>query len=635
MLQSIRDRAQGWLAWVIVGLIIIPFALWGVQEYVGVGAGVNVATVNGVDITQQHFQRVYEQQRQRLRTLLGGDFNAEDETRIKQTVLDNLVRDEVVRQTAEALKLRVSNAQIAQEVGAIPQFQENGRFSPQLFQQALRSQGLSAEGLESQLRQGLLTEQLSSGVTVTSIITPTELDQAIRIKNQQRDIGHLVLPWAGFKEGVNPDEGAVQKYYEQNREQLASPEQVSIEYIELSAQALASQIIPDEQELHKLYEEHAATYATPEQRRASHILIGVDKAANEAAVAAAKAKAEEIHQRLTKGEDFAKLAKEVSQDPGSAPQGGDLGFFGKGVMDKAFEDRAFSLKAGEVSEPVKSAFGFHIIKLAEIKPAVTKTFAEVRSDLVKEQQQVKAQKLFFEKTEPLTNLSFENPDTLAVASKELGLPIQTSALFDRKGGEGIASDPKAVTAAFSEEILKRGFNSEPIEIGDNRLVVLRVKEHKPAAQRSLEEVRPAIVEQLRTEMAQAKAREAGEAFTERLKKGEDPAAIAKEYRVEWIKSGLVGRDEAKIDPQVVRAAFRLSKPAKDAAPAVGGERLESGDYAVLAVYAVREGDPAAMESAARTALKRELQRNLAQGEYELFVAGAKNEAKVVTYPDKL
>lgn len=635
MLQSIRDRAQGWLAWIIVGLIIIPFALWGVQEYVGVGAGVNVATVNGVDITQQRFQRVYDQQRQRLRALLGGDFNSQDETRIKQTVLDNLIRDEVIRQTAEALKLRVSNAQLAQEVGAIPQFQENGRFSPQLFQQALRAQGLSAEGLESQLRQGLIMEQLNTGVTVTSIITPAELDQAIRIKNQQRDIGYLVLPWANFKEGVNPDEGAVQKYYEQNREQLASPEQVSIEYIELSAQALASQIIPDEQELNKFYEEHAATYATPEQRRASHILISVDKAADEAAVTAAKAKAQEIHQRLIKGEDFTKVAKEVSQDPASAPQGGDLGFFGKGVMDKAFEDRVFSLKAGELSEPVRSAFGFHIIKLTEIKPAVTKTLAEVRPDLVKELQQRKAQQMFFEKTEPLTNLSFENPDTLAVASKELGLPIQSSALFDRKGGEGITFNPKVVTAAFSEDILKRGFNSEPIEIGDNRLVVLRVKEHKPAAQRSLDEVRQTIVEQLRTEMAQAKARAAGEAFMERLKKGEDPAAIAKEYRVEWVKSGLIGRDETKINPQIVRAAFRLNKPAKDALPAVGGEPLESGDYAVLAVYAVREGDPAGMESAARTALKRELQRNLAQSEYDLLVAEAKNEAKIVTHPDKL
>ena len=635
MLQSIRDRAQGWLAWIIVGLIIIPFALWGVQEYVGVGAGVNVATVNGVDITQQRFQRVYDQQRQRLRALLGGDFNSQDETRIKQTVLDNLIRDEVIRQTAEALKLRVSNAQLAQEVGAIPQFQENGRFSPQLFQQALRAQGLSPEGLESQLRQGLITEQLNTGVTVTSIITPAELDQAIRIKNQQRDIGYLVLPWANFKEGVNPDEGAVQKYYDQNREQLASPEQVSIEYIELSAQALASQIIPDEQELNKFYEEHAATYATPEQRRASHILISVDKAADEAAVTAAKAKAQEIHQRLIKGEDFTKVAKEVSQDPASAPQGGDLGFFGKGVMDKAFEDRVFSLKAGELSEPVRSAFGFHIIKLTEIKPAVTKTLAEVRPDLVKELQQRKAQQMFFEKTEPLTNLSFENPDTLAVASKELGLPIQSSALFDRKGGEGITFNPKVVTAAFSEDILKRGFNSEPIEIGDNRLVVLRVKEHKPAAQRSLDEVRQTIVEQLRTEMAQAKARAAGEAFMERLKKGEDPAAIAKEYRVEWVKSGLIGRDETKINPQIVRAAFRLNKPAKDALPAVGGEPLESGDYAVLAVYAVREGDPAGMESAARTALKRELQRNLAQSEYDLLVAEAKNEAKIVTHPDKL
>ncbi|MEW6354120.1 MAG: SurA N-terminal domain-containing protein [Pseudomonadota bacterium] len=629
MLQTIRDRAQGWLAYIIIGLLIIPFALWGIQEYASNEADVNVARVDDVNISQRDFQRSYEQQRERMRTLLGENAALLDETRIKQSVLDGLIRTELLRRFTGELGLRVSDAQLAQQIQSMPEFQSNGQFSRATFSELLRRQGLTPERFESLVRATLLTEQLNSGITSTAMITRTQLDEAIRLKNQQREIGYLVLPWSNFKKDVTVDEAAVMRYYEDNRERFVTPEQVRVEYVELAAQDLAAQVTVDEQELRKLYDEQRAAFTQEEQRRAGHILIKSDKNAE-----AAKAKAEELLKRLRAGEPFDKLAKENSEDAATAQQGGDLGFFGKGVMDKAFEDSVFALKTGELSGVVRSAFGFHIIKLTEIKPAQTQTFEQVRADLEKELRQRKAQQLFFEKAEPLANLVYEHPDTLAVAAKELGLTVKTSDLFGRHSGGGIGADPKVVSAAFSEDVLTRGFNSEPIDIGENRRVVVRLKEHKPAAPRALAEVKQEITEQLLTEAAQQKAEAAAQAIEKRLRAGEDAQAIAKDYQVQWQKIGPLGRDATSADPAIVRAAFALGKPAANRA-AVGGTRLASGDYAVIAVFAVKEGSPASVESAARLAMQRQLQRSQAGQEYENFVAELRNEAEITIHQDKL
>src|SRR3990172_3614633 len=437
MLQTIRDGARVWLAWIIIGLIIIPFALWGIQEYIGDAGEVNVARVEGTDISLRQFQQSYEQQRSRLRAMLGANANLVEDEKIKKSVLEAMIKNELLRQSTDKLGLRVANAQLAQQIQSMPEFKKDGQFSKELFTQTLRSQGLVPERFEGLLRYSLLNEQLNTGITSTAILTQAELDEAIRLKNQQREIGYLILPWAGFKKDVVVDDAAIAQYYEKNKDRFINPEQASIQYLELSAQDIAAQIKPDEQELRKLYDEQRANFAVEEQRRASHILLAVDKAATEAAVAAAKAKAESALQRLRGGEDFAKGAQELSQDAATAKQGGDLGLFGKGVMDKAFEDSAFALKVGELSGIVKSGFGFHIIKVTEIKPAHVKSFEEARAELDNEYRQRKAEQQFFEKAETMANLVYENPDTLEIAAKELGLPIKTSEFFTRKGGSGI------------------------------------------------------------------------------------------------------------------------------------------------------------------------------------------------------
>lgn len=638
MLQTIRDRAQGWLAWIIVGLLIIPFALWGIQEYLGNDVEISVARVDGTDISQREFQNAYEQQRERVRAMLGADAKSLDEAKIKQAVLDGLIRNEVLRQATDTLALRVGNEQLAREIQSIPDFQKDGQFSKQQFTELLRRQGLNAERFEALVRASLLSDQLNAAVTGTAITTRHELDEAIRLKNQQREIGYFIVPWQNFKQDVKVDDAAITRHYEQNRERFVTPEQASIEYLELSAQDLAKGIQPDEQALRKLYEELRANFSVGEQRRVSHILFTLPPNADDKTITAAKDKAEGALKRLRAGEPFAKLAKEYSQDTATAQKGGDLGFVEPGMLDPMVESALSAVKPGEPGELVQGTSGFHIVKVTEVKPARVKTFDEVRAELEAEYRQRTAQQQFFEKAEPLANLVYENPDTLEIAARELGLKVQRSELFSRAGGSGISADPKVVGAAFSADVLERGYNSEPIEIGANHLVVLRVKEHKPVAPRALADVKQEIGEKLRTQAAQDRARALGETLQKRLSVGADPQALAKEHALQWVKTDFIGRtDSAVAEPAVVDVAFALGRPqgAAKTVPVVGGKRLASGDYAVIAVFGVKDGSPAALESSARLALQRQLQRGRADSEYQGFVDKLKSQTKIVVYQDKL
>ncbi|MDA1107724.1 MAG: SurA N-terminal domain-containing protein [Proteobacteria bacterium] len=525
MLQILRERAQAWAARVIILLLIVPFALWGIQEYAGTDVNVSVASVNGTDIGQRDFQQAYEQEQQRLRGLLGKAFDQQrlDETKLKRATLDRLVEDILVEQAATDAGLRVSNAGLAAQIHAMPELLDNGVFSKTIYEQRLRAIGLTPTAFEKRLRHALLSEQINNGITASAMVTPRELDRVIRLREQQREIGYLILPLARFTAGAEPDAAAVNAYYQQQREQFTAPEQVSVDYLELSADELAQRITPDEQELRKLYEEQTAS---------------------------------------------------------------------------------------------------------------AQSFEEMRGQLESDARKRKAQQQYFEKLEILTNLAYENPDSLAVAAEQLGLGVKHSTLFARSGGDGIAAHPKVVNAAFSDEVVVRGFNSEPIETGDHRSVVLRMKEHKPSAVRALDEVRPAIVEQLRQQAARTRVQAAGVALQARLNKGDGVEAVAKEYGVEWLKPGLIRRDTAKLNAALVRTAFGLTRP-ESTAVTVGGAALASGDYAVVAVYAVRDGDSAALDAVARLQLQRELQRTQATAEYQGYLNGLKQAAKVVLHADKL
>jgi len=637
MLQTLRDRSKAWAARVIILLMIVPFALWGIQEYANPNAAVNVASVNGTGIDQREFQQAYEQERQRLRSLLGKAYDQRypDEAIVKRSVVERMIEEVLIGQVAADAGLRVSDARLAEQLHTMPELLDNGTFSKDIYEQRLRAIGLTPVEFESRMRQALLSDQLNSGVTLSSLVAQRDLERMIRIQEQQREIGYMILPLTQFTVGTEPEDAAINAYYLGQPEQFTVPEQVSIEYVELAVAALAQTMMPNEQELRKFHEEHAANYAVEERRHVSQIVITPGKNAT-AAMDDAKARAEALVLRLRKGETFAKLAAELSQDAASAKQGGDLGWVARGELNKAVEDVLFALESGAVSEPVPTAEGFHILKLLEVQPAHTQSFDAVRTQLMQDYLQGKAEQQYFEQLETLTNLTFEHADTLTVAAQQLGLEIKASSLFTRSGGEGLTGQPKIITAAFGDEVLLRGFNSEPLEIADHHIAVLRLKEHQPAALRSLAEARPLIVERLREKAARERTEQAGVELQQRLAAGANPQTLAKEYNLEWFAVEQVRRDDSKINAAVVKTAFQLPRPAQTPQGiSVGGTALESGDYAVVAVSAVHDGSMASLDTPTRVQIQRELQRTYAAVEYQSYLEGLKQAADIVIYSDKL
>lgn len=592
MLQYIRARAQGIIAWIIVGFIVITFALWGIQEYLGGGREVPVAQVNDISISKERLQFAVSQRRQRLQEILGDNFRPEmfAEAPMREAVLQNLIDHEVLLQTALDYGLWVSDVQLASVIRSIPAFQdEDGQFSTETYERMLRLQGYTTKGFEADVRRDLLVSQLRAAVEATAFATPAEAKQFLRLLNQKRDVGYMVFPVARYAGKVEVSEDEIKAHYDANPALYTEPEKVKLAYVELSLASLARDIQVSEQDVKDYYASHREEFNTPEERHARHILFRIDPDASEQAVTEARTKAEAVLAEIRAGKDFAVLAREQSQDPGSAKDGGDLGFFGRGVMDPAFEQAVFALRKGEVSEPVRSDFGFHIIKLEDVRGGEAKPLAQVQEAIRLKLRDDQARARFYERADQLGNLAYEHADELNTASKQLGLPLKHSDYISRQGGTGLFANPKVIEAAFSEDVLEAGNNSDPVEIAADHLVVLRVDDRRPATLLPLNEVRERIVAALREEKARTAAAKAAEQAMVELEKGKmAPAAYAKRNGVQW-KRQEVGRDDAQIPSAVVQLAFRMSHPA-EGAPVVQSTSLPSGDHAVVMLFGVKDGE---------------------------------------------
>jgi len=636
MLKFIRESMQGIIAWTIIILLIIPFALWGINQYFG-GAGPQAAaTVNGKEISIQSYQQTYSQQRDQMRKMLGSKYDPNlFDDRIKKQAIDTLVNRELLYQNAKDMGLRVSTESVVGTIKGIQEFQQDGKFSEDLYNRILQSQGETPTSFESRIQQSILTQQLYSAVNSSSIVTTQAVNGILRLQQQKRDFSYLTLPVSKYENADAVKEDAIKKYYDEHQNEYMTPEKVSIEYVQLNAANLALDKTPTETELKQFYKDRQSQYTTPEERRTRHILITVPEGADKKTIDAARKKAEDLRKRIIAGESFAKLAEKYSDDPGSAKLGGDIGYFGHGSLEPAFEKAMFALKKGEVSEPVLTSFGFHIIKLEDIRPAKIKSFDEVKDQLIKEYRQGIAEREFYKKSEKLTNLTYEVPDTLADAANAVGLKIQTTGLFDRKGGTGIAANPKIVEAAFSDEVLKQGYNSEPVEIGENDVVVLRVKDHVERKQQSLDEVKDKIKSRLVKENARESAKSAGEQIIAQLKAGKTTEDLAKPLGLEWKQAKDVKRDDHSVNTSILTEAFRLSHPAEGKS-VYGGIAMPTGDYTVIDLGKVVDGDSGGKaEDSKRLTLKRSLAGEQGQADFNDVLASLKKKAKIEIEQDKL
>ena len=628
MLQQIRERAQGVFAWFIVILITIPFSLWGIGEYLRWGGEPVVAKVDGHEISQRDLEDRLRQYRARLQQRMEGTQLDLDDKTLRQEVLKDMIRTNVIRYATLNLGLRVGDDQVRAIIQSTPAFQQGVAFNRALYDRHLQYQRLSSQAYEESVRQSLGAGQLQMAVEVSEFATHREVDEALRLFHQRRDMAYFQAPAAHFRTDPPPDEAVLRRYHQEHADSFQSPEQVKLDYLVFSKSAITAALEVTDEDLHHYYDEHKKEYSKPERRRASHILVQVAQDAPADVAEAARVKIEAVSKRLQGGEVFAAVAKDVSEDPSSKDQGGDLGFFERGVMDPPFEQAAFALQTGALSEPVRSKFGYHLLLLQGIEPAVTKEFAEAKEELRKSYFKTEAERQFFDRSEKLANLVYENPDTLEVAAKALGLSVQHSEWLSRSNTQPLFRQPKVMNAAFGEDVLKQGRNSEVLEVNqdnEQQNLVLRVKESREASLKGFDEVREEIAGILITEQARKKASDTGAQWVQRLNQGESLADVGKGQDIQ--RPGLVGRQAPGVPPNLLTAVFRQSVPAAGKVSA-GFVPLADGGIILYTLAAVADGDPASVKPQDRDTEQRTQAQERARGYYEGMVENLRQRSKI-------
>lgn len=579
MLQSIRDRLTGPIVWFVVGLIAIPFAFWGIDSFNTGGGDPVVVKVGDQKITQGQFRQSYEQRYQQYRSLLGESFRADlfDENRFRELTLEDMIQESAMRQYALGEGYRASDATMRDFLVSVPAFQKDGRFSADTYRELLQRQGLNPEGYEAQLRDSLAIDQLRGAVQATAFVTAADAWAAQRLEKQLRKTVVVAVAAQDFRDKVEVSDAQIADRYESDKAQYLSPERLKLAYVQLDRNQMAPAEAPSAEVLKAIYDaEKDARFSAAEERKASHILVsfGADKDA-------AKKKADGLLAQAKAG-DFAKLAGENSDDPGSKAQGGDLGWVRKGMMVPKFEEALYAIPAaGDVVGPIETEFGWHVIRLDEIKAAATRSFEDdgVQAELLEAYRTREGEKRFQELSSKLEQLAFENTALEPVAS-ELKLEIQTTDWFTRAGGAGIAGIEAVKQAAFSPEVLNEGENSKPIPASSDALVVVRKAEYEAARQLPLDEVKTRVREGLVAEGAARLAKDAADALVADAKAGQSLKDLAAARGLTVRFEGEAQRGQAQLEGWIVDALFRMPKPA---AGAVQVEAVTAGDERVAVV----------------------------------------------------
>ncbi|MNQ53143.1 Peptidyl-prolyl cis-trans isomerase D [compost metagenome] len=584
MLQNIRDNSQGWIAKTIIGVIIALLALTGFDAIFNATSNrQNAAEVNGEEISQDQLSEAVNLQRRQLQQQLGKDFDASllDEKLLREAALKGLIERKLLLQGAQEADFAFSQSALDQLILQTPEFQVDGKFNADRFDQVIRQMNYNRLQFRQMLEQEMLIGQLRAGLAGSGFVTAAEVEAFARLEKQTRDFATLALKADPAAVSVSDDD--IKAYYDGHVDQFMSTEQVVIEYVELKKAAFFSQVEAKEEDLQAQYQKEISNLA--EQRQAGHILVEVNDKLNEEQ---AKAKIEQVKQRLDKGEDFAALAKEFSDDSGSAANGGDLGFAGPGVYEPAFEEALYALKQGEVSAPVRTQYGWHLIKLLGVQAPEVPSFESLKPKLEHDIKAQQVEQRFVEVSKELEDAAFEASD-LAQPAQELNLEVKTSAPFGREGGEGLAANRQVLQAAFSPEVLEDGANSSAIELDPDTVVVLRVKEHKKPEQLALEKVSDSIRQHLMTEKASEAAKAKGEALIASLREGKTPVEQAEEGQ-SWQVVEAATRSQEGVEPVLLQAVFRMPKPAAADKPEFTGVKLGNGDYVVIRLNGVSQAE---------------------------------------------
>jgi len=619
------DFVAKYRKWVLIGLLVLivpPFALFGIDSYFqGDARGQVVAKVGDYEISEQEFQEALRERQDMLRNMSGGKVDPAllESPEQRAAVLDNLVRQRVLLGHALRSGLTITPDQVRAMISQAQIFQEAGQFSLPRYQQFLETRNQTATQFENSVRQDLLLRQLSSAYAETSFVPRTVAERLLKVTEQQREVSRAVVAPGGFTASVKLEDGAVKKYYDEHQDEFRIPDQVRVEYVVLSAEASVAQIQVDPAEVKQFYDQNQRQFGVPESRQASHILITVDKGAPADAKQKARALADEIHTAVSKNPSaFAEMAKKHSQDPGSAAKGGELGSFPRGSMVKAFDDTVFGMKVGEISKPVESDFGYHIIRLTGITPGTIRSLGEARADIENELKKQRAGRLYAELAEKFNNTVFEQSDSLKPAAELVKQAPQESGWITRAGAQDPKlNNPKFIQAVFSEDVLMNKRNSEAVEIAPGTLVSARIIEHKPSSMQAFADVRSAIEKKLTESRASQLAAQAGRQQLEALRQGKD-------VQVAWSAPQLVSRADSKGLPEpVIRQAFKA-----DAAklPSYTGVEAPGGGYMLLRVSKVVE--PEKVDRAQQKALGEGLAQVVGEEHFGAYISSLKQKAEI-------
>lgn len=628
MLTAIREKTQGIFAAVIVGLIIIPFAFWGVNEYFDDTSNTIIAKVNDIEIDDNAYRNAIDGYRGRI------DPRMLDNPLFKRQVAERLVQQALLRDALDSGGYAVSNQQLGVLIRNLPQFQVDGKFSDDRYRAALRARGQTVSQFEFAARQDKLLDQIIGSFKDSAIVTADEWNRVLSLWSQTRYAETIVIQPRKFLSSIKITESDIRQQYELQKDRYQEPEQLRIAYIRLNSKDLMRSFKPNEEDLKVLYEEEKGRYTQPGSRRISHILIELSAEADDATQRKALKLAKEIATKAKSGKSFSALARKHSNDPASGQQGGDLGEITPGLLPAELDAVVNKMREGEVSEPVRTEFGYHIAKLTRLKAPITKSYKEVRGKLVTLLIARKTEEQFYDMTERFNNLVYEQADSLEPVANELGLRIEKSGWFSRAGGSGITANPKVLEAAFSPDVKTENRNSESIELGNESLMALRILDIKPARQKPVAEVRREIKAVLKRQRAEVRTRELGRDIVLAARKGSSLTTLARKYGLKRTPGRSLKRDAKGINKMLLDNVFAASRP-KGGQKVIDGVDLGTKGFAVFALSRVTDGNPRSVASKDRDAVQEQIRRRKGTGYYYNYLTGLRRSGKVKIFYDQL
>lgn len=631
MLQTIRDKSQGWIATVILGLVSFSFALWGIHYYLTQSSGTNiVAKVNGTKISEKAFDSVYKQLQQQAQSTLGADYSDNEalQNQLKKQALDEIINSQILAQALKKQGFYVSTSQLDELITQIPSFQENGRFSSLRFQQALASMSYSPQQFSEKLSEQVMISQLHKGIVSSGFALPDDVKQSLRLMLQKRDIGYVVVKRAQMKPVTPVTEEEVQAYYNSHKKQFTIPAKVTLNYITLSAEDLQKSQKVTTKEIQQYYQNNQTQFMTAEKWQVVRVIMLVDNNATKTDINNAKMKLMSIKPAFVKVDDISNEAAKINANVISNT------WLDESKLSPLEIKMIAPLKPGMVSDPIQLGNQLEMIKLVAQKPGTEIPVAKVKNKIINMLQQQRAEKAFANKSDTLANLTYENPNSLKPAAESLSLPIQTTSAFAKSDKKltGILANPNVVLNAFSPDVYQQGYNSTVINVSPTKQVVIRVAKKIPAKAMPFDSVKEDIKKLLTTQAQEQATKEFATKIANALASGKPGPEVAKQFDVTWHEKANVDRHQKHVAPKVLETIFNMQAPVDREHPTVAALALPKwGDYVAVAIYKVVPGNPDKMSKIQKEAFFEVIGNKYGNSDFQLYMESLRKKAKIKVY----